>query len=116
MFSLTLPLSVVGALLALGLFKVIRFLYVQFDSPLRDLPGPSSNNFFYGDLKQIWESVSRQSPYGLKYSFGLTVLRPSVFRMARRCKKNGSSSTAPPFDTEDSSTHVVLSLCTMKEF
>jgi hypothetical protein len=53
----SLLLSAGGALLFYLLYKALYFFFGQLQSPLRELRGPQSNYFFYGDLKQIWPAV-----------------------------------------------------------
>ncbi|KDR80817.1 hypothetical protein GALMADRAFT_241271 [Galerina marginata CBS 339.88] len=37
-------------------YKFFDFIYVQWTSPLNDLPGPPSTSLFYGNLKEIMEA------------------------------------------------------------
>lgn len=53
--------SLAGTLLAYGLYKVIRLIYGELTSPLRDLPGPKSSSWIYGNFKEIWEAVSTKT-------------------------------------------------------
>ncbi|KAF8960371.1 cytochrome P450 [Flammula alnicola] len=39
-----------------GLYKLAKFLYDQWTSPLRVLPGPPNSSFIFGNLKEIWEA------------------------------------------------------------
>ncbi|KAJ7144946.1 cytochrome P450 [Mycena crocata] len=55
---LELLLSVFGTLGAYILYHVLKCLYQEFNSPLRYLPGPKSTHFFYGNLKEVWQSDS----------------------------------------------------------
>ncbi|KAF9009541.1 cytochrome P450 [Cyathus striatus] len=49
--------TAIGALASYGLFKLLRMLYNEtFASPIRDLPGPPSKSFIYGNLKEIWDA------------------------------------------------------------
>lgn len=42
-------------------FKVVKFIYGEWSSPLNILPGPKSSSLLFGNLKQIWNSVSWHS-------------------------------------------------------
>jgi len=48
--------SLTATLLAYGLYKVIKLIYGEVTSPLRDLPGPKSSSWIYGNFKEIWEA------------------------------------------------------------
>ena len=57
MVLLNLLISTGGTLLVFTLYKIFEFFYAQFTSPLRDLPGPRSPSFLYGNFKEIWHAV-----------------------------------------------------------
>ncbi|KAJ7778746.1 cytochrome P450 [Mycena maculata] len=57
MFSRLLT-SIVGSLAAYALYKILKVVYQELNSPLRHLPGPKSSHFFYGNLKDIWKAES----------------------------------------------------------
>jgi hypothetical protein len=40
------------------LYKLAKFFYAQWTSPLRALPGPPNPSLIYGNMKLIWEAVS----------------------------------------------------------
>ncbi|KAJ3491216.1 hypothetical protein NLJ89_g11361 [Agrocybe chaxingu] len=43
---------------AYGAFKLLKSAYDELTSPLRDLPGPPSKSFLYGNFKEIREGAS----------------------------------------------------------
>ncbi|EAU81974.2 cytochrome P450 [Coprinopsis cinerea okayama7 len=54
--SAQLLTSLVATFGAYGLYKLITFFYGEWTSPIRILPGPPSPSWFYGNLKEIWQS------------------------------------------------------------
>lgn len=50
-------LSSGGILLVYGIYKISTFIYHEMTSTVRDVPGPPSPNFLWGNFKQISESV-----------------------------------------------------------
>ena len=50
-------IALLAATLAFLIFKIAKFLYGEWSSPLRDLPGPPNPSFIYGNMKQIWNAV-----------------------------------------------------------
>ena len=57
MVLFNLLLSTGGTLLAYGVYRLLCVLYAQYTSPLRDIPGPESPSFLYGNFRQIWNVV-----------------------------------------------------------
>jgi len=49
--------SLVAAILSLVIWKFAKFLFVEWASPLRVLPGPPNPSLLYGNMKQIWDAV-----------------------------------------------------------
>ncbi|KAJ7744469.1 hypothetical protein DFH07DRAFT_978192 [Mycena maculata] len=79
-----LIVSVAGTLGAYALYGLSKLAWKEFNSPLRNLQGPKSSHFFFGNFKEIWEAanydkheqwVKRYGPT-LKYHgfFGMTQL------------------------------------------
>ena len=66
--------SLAATILAYGLYKVIKLIYGEVTSPLRDLPGPKSTSWIYGNFKEIWEAVSTKNPI-LWADFSLSLCR-----------------------------------------
>ena len=58
-----LVLSVGATLAAYGLYRLLEFVIGQLNSPLRDLKGPPSPSWVYGNLKQIFDAVSTSRPF-----------------------------------------------------
>lgn len=50
--------SLAGILLVFGVYKISTFIYDEVTSPVREVPGPPSPSFLYGNLKELPESVS----------------------------------------------------------
>ena len=53
--------SLVALFLAYGLYKVIGLIYGELTSPLRDLPGPKSSSWIYGNFREVEEAVSTKT-------------------------------------------------------
>jgi hypothetical protein len=70
--ALQLIASLAAALGAYGLYKALRFIYVNRTSPLRHLPGPPKKGFIWGNLKEIMDSVRLE----IILCFRLTLFRP----------------------------------------
>ncbi|KAF9052940.1 cytochrome P450 [Panaeolus papilionaceus] len=62
-------------------FKVVKFIYGEWSSPLNILPGPKSSSLLFGNLKQIWNS----EPYALEEQwleeYGPAVVYKGLFGM-----------------------------------
>ena len=54
---LRLVASVVGTLVAYGLYNLVRLINAERTSPLRSLPGPKSAHWFFGNLKELRDDV-----------------------------------------------------------
>ena len=54
-----LLVSSLGALFTFGLYQLVKLIITQRKSPLRDLPGPETSHWFYGNLREIWKAVRR---------------------------------------------------------
>ncbi|KAJ6546036.1 cytochrome P450 [Mycena vulgaris] len=50
---LKLIASLFGTLTAYALYQILKAVYDELTSPLRDFPGPKSTHWFYGNLKEI---------------------------------------------------------------
>jgi hypothetical protein len=59
--------SLVTTLVAYGVYRVAKFIYDEFTSPWRDLPGPKSSNFVLGHLKDLYEAVRNLAVYTLAF-------------------------------------------------
>ncbi|KAK0438187.1 cytochrome P450 [Desarmillaria tabescens] len=53
---LQIACTFLGTLVAYRLYHLVKSFYLEYTSPLSDLPGPESPSFFSGNLKQIWAS------------------------------------------------------------
>jgi len=51
-----LLVSSLGALFTFGLYQLVKLIITQRKSPLRDLPGPETSHWFYGNLREIWKA------------------------------------------------------------
>jgi uncharacterized membrane protein YagU involved in acid resistance len=56
--ALQLVGSLIAALAAYVLYKIVTLTYFEFTSPLRELPGPKSPSWIYGHFRQVWDLVS----------------------------------------------------------
>ncbi|CAA7260921.1 unnamed protein product [Cyclocybe aegerita] len=68
-----------------GAFKLLNFVYDELTSPLRDLPGPPSKSFLYGNFKEIREGEigRKQEEWAQKY--GNTIMLRGIFGGPRLC-------------------------------
>ena len=55
--AVQLIVSLAATLGTYGLYKAVKFIYVNQTSPLRHLPGPPSKGFIWGNLKEIINEV-----------------------------------------------------------
>jgi hypothetical protein len=49
--------SLGATIVVYGLYRVVKLIYGELTSPLRDLPGPKSSSLLYGNFKEIYEAV-----------------------------------------------------------
>ncbi len=49
--------SALSALGAYGVYKLFKFVYGEFTSSLRYLPGPKSSSWIYGNFREIFDAV-----------------------------------------------------------
>lgn len=59
--QLLTSISFPQALVLYGLYKLLELVYKEYTSPIRDLPGPKSSSWLYGNFKEIWASVRSNS-------------------------------------------------------
>ncbi|TFK61485.1 cytochrome P450 [Pluteus cervinus] len=74
--------SVAGILILYGVFKFAEIYYNQWTSPIRDLPGPKSPSWLWGN---IWEISSDPPTIQEKWveQYGLTIKYKGFFGMTR---------------------------------
>ena|ERR1700730_13488346 len=58
-----LALSAGATLAAYGVYQLAKLVIGQLNSPLRDLRGPESPSWFFGNLKQIFDAVRTAFPW-----------------------------------------------------
>lgn len=65
-----LALQLLSLPILYGVFKLLRFAYAEYTSPLRLLPGPKSTHWIFGNFKEILNSVGppNASPDTSNYS------------------------------------------------
>ena len=52
-----LLLAAFASVTVFGLWKIFRFVYSQFTSPIRHLRGPGATSWIYGNLRDILNAV-----------------------------------------------------------
>ena len=52
-----------------GFYKLVKFFYKQWTSPLNALSGPPNPSFIFGNMKLIWEAVSLQASLVLIHTY-----------------------------------------------
>lgn len=57
------------ALAVYPLYQLAKYLYQEYTSPLKHLPGPKSTSWIYGNIKEIWESVLQFHCYHPHFAF-----------------------------------------------
>ena len=60
-----LIVSLVGIVLAYGIYKISTLIYDELTSPLHYVPGPPNPSLIHGNMKQLSESVSHKGLYHL---------------------------------------------------
>ncbi|KZT65827.1 cytochrome P450 [Daedalea quercina L-15889] len=79
--SLLLSLGV--AVLGYGLYRLASLLVEPFFSPLRDLPGPPSPSFIFGNLKQIFDAENSVLHEAWTEQYGTTLKYKTWFNRDR---------------------------------
>jgi len=70
----------IGATLGLyGLYKLFTFVYHEVTSPLRDLPGPPSKSWIYGNFKEIWDGEGSVVQEKWIEEYGSTIRFKGIF-------------------------------------
>lgn len=79
--SIKLLAALAATIVGYGVYRLSRVLYEEFTSPIRDLPGPTSQDLLYGNLKEIQEHVCIMSTTNLLLT--LAQQEPSFYKWAR---------------------------------
>ncbi|KAK2460650.1 hypothetical protein APHAL10511_007120 [Amanita phalloides] len=77
----SVPLFV--SLAAYPLFKLAEYIYREYNSPLRRLPGPDSPSWIYGNFKEIWENDNSVVHERWVATHGPTLKYKGLFGMTR---------------------------------
>lgn len=85
---LKLATSVFGTLAAYALYEVLKLVYAQLTSPIRNLPGPKSTHWFFGNFKELMDDA-RPSISSLRQP-----THCNVRSRATASRNDGSRSTA----------------------
>ncbi|KZP14576.1 cytochrome P450 [Athelia psychrophila] len=85
---LKLLLSALSTLVAFGVWKALAFAYRQLTTPLRQLPGPRSAHWFYGNFGQILAAENSVMHEQWFDEFGPTIKYDALLRAARLCTKD----------------------------
>ncbi|RXW20256.1 hypothetical protein EST38_g5603 [Candolleomyces aberdarensis] len=75
--------SLAATLGAYGLYKALKFIYVNRTSPLRHLPGPPNKGFIWGNLKEIMDSENSELHEKWIEEYGRTISYRGLFGMNR---------------------------------
>ncbi|KAF9464574.1 cytochrome P450 [Collybia nuda] len=75
--------SLVATLGAYAVYRVLRLYYEEYTSPLRDLPGPKSSSFIYGNIKDIWEAENSVLHEKWVQEYGKTIQYSGFFGIRR---------------------------------
>lgn len=75
----TLLFSSLAAAILYGFFKLFRFWYRSYTSPLRRLPGPPSSSFLWGNLKAMREAGPAVLQQQWLEQYGGTLAYPGFF-------------------------------------
>ncbi|KAJ2927086.1 hypothetical protein H1R20_g10025, partial [Candolleomyces eurysporus] len=75
--------SLAATLGAYGLYKALKFVYINRTSPLRHLPGPPNKGFIWGNLKEIMDSENSELHEKWIEEYGRTISYRGLFGMNR---------------------------------
>ncbi|PPQ72757.1 hypothetical protein CVT24_012797 [Panaeolus cyanescens] len=76
-------LAASAAFTTFGLYKLTRFVYYEWTSPLRGLPGPPSPSLLWGNMKQIFEAENSVLHEQWVAEYGTTITYKAFFGMHR---------------------------------
>ncbi|KAF8065386.1 cytochrome P450 [Lyophyllum atratum] len=62
-----------GVLVVYGAYRVLKVVYAEVTSPLRDLPGPQSPSWIYGNMAEMWEAENSVLPEKWAGEYGSTM-------------------------------------------
>jgi hypothetical protein len=79
---LKLLASIFGTAGVYVLYGVVKFVYREFTSPFRHLPGPKSVHWFFGNLKQFMDDVGDVSSDALYLNYKFLSLADSGCKSA----------------------------------
>ena len=83
-FTLGTSLWVLGAAtLGYGLYKLLEVLITPLLSPLRDLPGPPSPSFAFGNLKEIFDADNSVLHEAWTEKYGHTLMYRAWFNVSK---------------------------------
>ncbi|KAG6856730.1 hypothetical protein H0H87_001330 [Tephrocybe sp. NHM501043] len=68
---------------ALALYKLLQLIYGELTSPLRDLPGPESSSWIYGNFKEIWNEENAAPQERWVQQHGTTLKYRGLFGITR---------------------------------
>jgi hypothetical protein len=57
MSSLSLAAAIAATLGAYTIYTLLKILYQEYASPLRNVPGPKSDHWFLGNRQQLFKNV-----------------------------------------------------------
>ncbi|KAJ6630229.1 cytochrome P450 [Mycena sp. CBHHK59/15] len=75
--------SVIGTLGAYGLYEVLKLFCQEFNSPLRHLPGPKPDHWFYGNFREIWKAENSVMHEKWVREYGPTLRYKGFFGLTR---------------------------------
>ncbi|KAJ7765808.1 cytochrome P450 [Mycena metata] len=73
--------SVLGSLVAYAFYQIFKFVYAEFTSPLRNIPGPKASHLFYGNMKEILKDENWHEQWVQQY--GPTIILRGFFSAIR---------------------------------
>ncbi|KAF8816769.1 cytochrome P450 [Phlegmacium glaucopus] len=68
-----LAISLAGILLSYGIYKISTFIHDEVTSPSRDIPGPPSPSFLYGNFKELLEPYDSALQEDWLNKYGTTI-------------------------------------------
>ncbi|KAL0947682.1 hypothetical protein HGRIS_013770 [Hohenbuehelia grisea] len=83
MAFLKLAASMLATLALYGLYKLARIIYGELTSPLRDMPGPKSSSWFYGNFKEIFKAENSVLHEQWVDTYGSTLKYKGLFNLNR---------------------------------
>ncbi|KAF9480874.1 cytochrome P450 [Pholiota conissans] len=78
-----LGLALGGSMVLFCVYQTLELLYAELTSPLRDLPGPPSENMFFGNFRELFSSDSSAVQQKWTEKYGKTIKYKGIMGITR---------------------------------